>query len=224
MSITNWPLKERPRERLLKLGPQALSNAELLAIFLRTGTRGKTALDLGRDLLNDFGSLRVLMRASPTEFCKHRGLGNAKYAQLQAALELSQRYIYEDLQQGVIFTSAQQTKHYLVSQLRHQQREVFACLFLDTKNQLLAFEKLFYGSINSANVYPREIVKRALQLNAAAIILSHNHPSGNPAPSLEDKHLTQQLIKALELVDVRVVDHMIVGNNQVVSFAELGLL
>jgi DNA repair protein RadC len=224
MRITDWPHKERPRERLLKLGSYALSNAELLAIFLRTGIRGKTALDLGRDLLNDFGSLRALMEAPQNEFCKHRGLGMAKYVQLQAVLELNRRLIHENLQQKISLSSPQETKRYLVSQLRHQKREVFACLFLDVKNQLLCFEELFYGSLNSATVYPREVVKRALQVNAASVIFSHNHPSGNPTPSPEDKNLTEKLAHALKWVDVEVLDHIIVGGDDVASFAELGLL
>ncbi len=224
MRITHWPLKERPRERLLKFGPHVLSNAELLAIFLRTGTPGKTALDLGRDLLQDFGSLRALTEASESEFCKHRGLGVAKYAQLQAALELNRRCIHENLQQKKNFLNAQQIKAYLISQLGHQKREVFACLFLDTKNQLLCFEELFHGSIGNAEIYPREVIKRALQLNATGVVLCHNHPSGNLMPSHEDKYLTKQLTIALAFVDVKVLDHMIVGNNRVMSFVELGLL
>jgi DNA repair protein RadC len=166
MSISDWPLKERPRERLLKLGAQFLSNAELLAIFLRTGIRGKTALDLARDLLNHFGSLRGLMEATHEEFCQHRGLGTAKFAQLQAARELSNRCIQEDLQQGSLFSNAKHIQQYVISQLRHHKREVFACLFLDSKNRFLCFEVLFYGSLNSTTIHAREVVKCALACNA----------------------------------------------------------
>lgn len=225
MPITNWPLKERPRERLLEFGAQSLSNAELLAIFFRTGIRGKTALDLGRDLLNTFdGSLRGLLEASKEEFCKHRGLGMTKYVQLQAALELGKRHLYENLKPSTDFCTPQKIKNYLVSQLRHHKREVFACLFLDARHRVLCFEELFYGTLSNADIYPREVVKRALQVNAAAVIFSHNHPSGIAEPSLDDKGITQKLIKALAIVGVRVLDHMVVGEGQVISFAEKGFL
>lgn len=224
MTITDWPLQERPRERLLKFGAESLSNTELLAIFLRTGIKGKTALDIARELITTFGSLRALLEASYQELCQHQGLGQAKYAQLQAALELSHRCTYERLESGQELLSSQQTKHYLAAKLRHHTREVFACLFLDIRNRVLCFEELFYGTVDNASVHPREVVKRALQLNAANVILAHNHPSGVAEPSREDKNVTQQLIKALALVDIRVMDHMIVGDGQVVSFAELGLI
>jgi DNA repair protein RadC len=224
MSITNWPLKERPRERLLKLGAQALSNAELLAIFLRTGIPGKTALDLARELLSKFGSLRMLMEAKKEEFCGQKGLGVAKFAQLQAVTELSNRCMSESLQEGTYFENTMQTKQYVISQLGHQKREVFACLFLDSQHTFICFEILFYGSIRSASIHPREIVKRALELNAAAVIFAHNHPSGDPTPSLADKQLTQQLLETLDLIDIRVLDHMVVGGNKIASFAELNLL
>ncbi len=224
MPITDWPLKERPRERLLKLGAHALSNAELLAIFLRTGIKGKTALDLALELLSGFGSLRVLLEAPLEVFCQYCGLGDAKYAQLQAALELTRRYIQENLQSDPIFSNAQQVKNFLLSQMCHYKREVFACLFLNTQHKLICFEKIFYGTLNNASIHPREIVKRALELNAAAVILAHNHPSGKIEPSLADKEITQQLIKALALVEIHVLDHMIVGNNCVLSFSELGII
>ena len=224
MPITDWPLQERPRERLLKAGAPSLSNTELLAIFLRTGVPGKTALDVARHLLNSFGTLRNLLEAPYDMICRHPGMGSAKYAQLQAALELTRRHIHESLQYAYTFSSTQQTKQFLISKLRHHKREVFACLFLDSKNHLLAFEELFFGTINAATIHPREVVKRALYLNAAAVIFSHNHPSGIAEPSLHDQHITQQLTKALSLVDVQVLDHMIVGDSQVASLAELGLL
>jgi len=224
MPITHWPLQERPRERLLKLGATALSNTELLAIFLRVGIPGKTALDIARDLLNNFGGLRPLMDASEVDICQHAGLGSAKYAQLQAALELGRRYLDERLQKGEVLSNPNHTKRFLISKMRHHKREVFACLFLDIKNQLLAYEELFYGSIHGANVHPREVVKRALQLNASAVIVAHNHPSGATKPSADDKYITEQLVLALALVEIRVLDHMIVGDGGVASFAELGLL
>lgn len=225
MSITDWPLQERPRERLLKFGSHALSNAELVAIFLRTGIQGKTALDMARDLLTAFGSLRGLLEAPESDFCTHKGLGKAKYAQLQAILEINRRCMYENLQNNDQFLcNSQQTKQYLISQLRHRKQEVFVCLFLDIKNKILCFEELFYGTLDSANIYPREVIKRALQVNAAAVIFSHNHPSGCAEPSQEDRHITQRLVEAFTLIDIRVLDHMIVGDNQVTSFAELGLL
>lgn len=224
MKITHWPLEERPRERLLQLGPKALSTAELLAIFLRTGVPGKTALDISRDLLTKFGSLRALMEAPQKELCKQSGLGTAKYTQLQAALELSCRYMYEDLQKREALTCAQETKAYLVSQLRHQKREVFACLFLNNRNQILKFEELFRGSVSEAMVYPREIIKRALQLNASGVILSHNHPLGSAKPSPQDQELTHTIKKLLNAIDVRLLDHLVIGENDVSSFAEMGLL
>ena len=224
MAITDWPLTERPREKLLTLGAQALSEAELLAIFLRTGVSGKTAVDLARDLLKEFNGLRHLLEATQSRFCETRGLGAAKYVQLQAILELNRRHLQQTLQKTDTLSSALQTKHYLVSRLRHHKREVFACIFLNTRNHMLGFEELFWGTIDCANVYPREVVKRALHYNAAAIILAHNHPSGIAEPSAADKRMTSQLIKALELVDVRVLDHMIIGEEKVASFAELGLM
>lgn len=224
MSITDWPLQERPRERLLETGVAALSDAELLAIFLRTGVKGKTAVDLARDLLNEFGGLRDLLEAPLRDFCKLKGVGTAKYALLQAVLEIGRRYLKETLRRTDTMTDTQQTKQYCTLQLRHQQREVFACLFLDTRYRVLTFEEMFHGTINRATVYPREIVKRALDLNAAAIIFAHNHPSGVAEPSFADQQLTQQLKAMLTAVGIEVVDHMVVGDGHVTSFAELGLL
>ena len=224
MRITDWPLKERPRERLLQFGVHALSNAELLAIFLRTGIKGKTALDLSYQLLNIFGGFRDLLKASAQDFCKHPGLGQAKYAQLQAAVELTRRYIEEEEKDEQTFESSKQIKDFLFLQMKNHQREVFACLFLNTQHQLIAFEELFYGTLDSANIHPREIIKRALHLNAGAVVFAHNHPSGIAKPSLADKEMTRELISALTFVEIRVLDHMIIGKNEVFSFAEYGLI
>jgi DNA repair protein RadC len=220
MSITNWPESERPREKLLLRGPEALSDAELLAIFLRTGTRGKTALDLARELLNRFGSLSKLLNCSLTEFTATLGLGPAKYAQLQAAIELGQRYLKEPLSNADTLTNTNTVKQYLVSKLRNLDHEVFACLMLDTQNQLIRYQVLATGTHNEARVYPREVVKLALHYNAHAIILAHNHPSGNCQASEADLQLTRVLQDALGLVDVTVCDHIIVGCHRTFSFAE----
>jgi len=222
MSITDWPELERPREKLLHLGASSLSDAELLAIFLRTGTQGVTAVDLSRRLLKQFGSLNALMHAKQAEFCTGHGLGNAKYAQLQAVLEMARRYLKENISHENILNNPHDTKQFLKSQLAHQQREVFACLYLDTKHHVIAFEELFFGTIDSANVHPREVVKSTLQHNAAAVIFAHNHPSGNTTPSQADIDITHQLTKALNLIDIRVLDHLIIGNGDAVSLAELG--
>lgn len=224
MSISQWPLHERPREKLLIRGPTSLSDAELLAIFLRTGCAGKSAVDLARDLLREFGGLRRLLEADRDQFCSAYGLGTAKYSQLQAVMEMARRHISESLREGEIVTSAQLARDYVVAQLRHYRQEVFAVLFLDTQHRLLVFEHLFYGTIDGASIYPREVVKKALAHNAAAVILTHNHPSGIAKPSQSDIRITERLQAALELVDVRVLDHLVVGNGEVVSFAEHGLL
>jgi len=224
MSISDWPKQERPREKLLQHGPEHLSDSELLAIFLRTGIVGKTAVDMGRELLAHFGGLRPLLDAEPVSFMKIKGMGEAKYVQLQAAMEIGRRYLKETLEKGDAITSPTSTKQFLQAKLRAYQHEVFACLFLDNQHRLIEFKELFYGTIDSASVYPREIVKQVLKLNAAAVIFAHNHPSGVAEPSQADQQLTQRLIKALELVDVRVLDHLVIGEGDVVSFAERGLL
>lgn len=224
MAITDWPAQERPREKLLQQGPAALSDAELLAIFLRTGVSGKSAVDLARDLLTRFGGLRPLLEADQDNFCLAHGLGSAKYAQLQAVLEMARRHLQATLQRGDALESPQAVRQYLAAKLRHHTREVFACLFLDNKHRVIEFEPLFFGTINAASVYPREVVRRALDHNAAALILSHNHPSGVAEPSTADQQITQQLVKALEMIDVRVLDHMVIGDGEIVSFAERGLL
>ncbi len=223
MAISQWPLAERPREKLLQKGAEALSDAELLAIFLRTGCKGVTAVDLARQLLEGFGGLKPLLQASEIDFCRHHGLGSAKYAQLQAVLEMAKRHLFEQLSRGDALCSPAQTRQFLSAQLHNYPHEVFACLFLDNRNRVIAFEKMFYGTIDGASVYPREVLRMALKKNAAAVIFAHNHPSGVAEPSHADEQITQRLKEALALVDIRVLDHFIVGD-EVVSFAERGLL
>lgn len=224
MKLALWPSQERPREKLLNLGPAALSDAELLAIFLRTGMQGLSAVDLARALIEHFGSLRALFAANQREFCKHKGLGQVKYVQLQAMLELSKRYLSETLSRTKVFESAQQTRQFLTSQLRDEPNEVFAVLFLDSQHRMIVFKKIFFGTINAASVYPRVLVKYALEQNAAAIILAHNHPSGVAQPSQADQHITKRIQQAMGLIDVQVLDHFVVGDGECVSFAERGLL
>jgi DNA repair protein RadC len=224
MAITDWPEQERPREKLLRAGAVALSDAELLAIFLRVGVVGKTAVDLARDLLQHFKSLNGIFSASMDEVQQVHGMGESKYCQLQAVLEMSKRALGETLQQVDSFSSPAQVKAYLQLQLSHLLREVFDILFLDAQNRLIAYETLFEGSLMQTSVYPREVVKRALELNAAAVILSHNHPGGSASPSRADQQLTQTLKESLNLVDVTVLDHVIVAGQDTFSFSERGLI
>ncbi|MGS2718320.1 RadC family protein [Eionea flava] len=224
MAINDWPVAERPREKLLTSGASTLSDAELLAIFLRTGCAGLSAVDLARRLLNDFGDLRAILSADHRTFCQGKGLGDASYAQLQAVLEMAKRHLAESLTTGDIFSQSEKVKDYLSSQLRHRQQEVFAGLFLDSRHQLLRYQEMFFGTVNAASVYPREVVKLALDCNAVAVIFAHNHPSGVAEPSQSDRHITQQLIDSLQLIDVSVLDHIVVGDGQLCSFAERGWL
>jgi DNA repair protein RadC len=224
MPISSWPINERPREKLLTKGPAALSDAEILAIFLRTGREGLSALDLARELLDKFQGLRQLIDASQQEFCMTKGLGTVKYVQVKAAIELGRRYLQSELEAGDAFTSPEQTRDFLTLKLRAYPYEVFACLYLDNRHRLISFDELFRGTIDSAQVHAREVVRAALKYNAAAVIFSHNHPSGIAEPSQSDINLTQELRKALKLVDVRVLDHLIIGNSAATSFAERGLL
>lgn len=224
MAITDWPLAERPREKLLEKGAESLSDAELLAIFLRTGLQGITAVDLARKLLSEFGSLRQLLEADLTSFSAHKGLGPAKFAQLQAVLEMGRRHLWEQLQRGEALTSPDATRRFLQARLRDYPHEVFACLLLDNRHRVIAFEEMFRGTIDAASVYPREVVKLALARNAAALIVAHNHPSGVAEPSRADETLTRRLKEALALVDIRLLDHFVIGDGEVVSFAERGLL
>lgn len=223
MAISDWPEEERPREKLLARGSVVLSDAELLAIFLRTGVRGRTAVDLARDLLGAFGGLRQMLAASETDFCRHKGLGSAKYALLQAVLEMGRRHLYETVSRGDALTSPGDTRQFLAAHLRDYHHEVFAALFLDQRHRVIGYEELFSGTIDGASVHPREVVKKALAYNAAAMILAHNHPSGVAEPSSADERITRRLKDALSLVDVRVLDHFVVGD-EIISFAERGLL
>ncbi|MDD4966669.1 DNA repair protein RadC [Halothiobacillus sp.] len=223
MAITDWPEDERPRERLLKQGAAALSDAELFAIFLRTGVAGRSAVDLARDLLAHFGGVRGLLNASRRDFTEAKGLGDAKFTQLQAVLELARRHFAEELAEGAVIDSPEATRRFLQAQLRDAAQEVFAVLFLDQRHRVLAFERLFFGTINQSAVHPREVVKAVLRHNAAAVILAHNHPSGVAEPSTADREITLRLRDALNLIDVRLLDHMIVGD-RCTSMAELGMI
>ncbi len=224
MSIRDWPKSEQPREKLLKFGAPALSEAELIAIFLRNGTHGRTAMDVARDLLQQFGSVRGLLTASPAKFCNAPGLGLTRYATLHAMLELVRRHFLEVMQSGPALLNPQATRDYLRARLRDLPHEVFGCVYLDNRHRVIAFEELFRGTLDGASVYPREVVKQALAHNAAALILVHNHPSGVAEPSQADELITRRLKNALNLVEIRVLDHLIVGDSRCESFAERGLL
>ncbi|GGK74412.1 RadC family protein [Amphritea balenae] len=224
MTIRDWPSAERPREKLLQQGAGSLSDGELLAIFLRTGVKGSSAVDLARQLLQRFGGLRALISADQKSFCQEVGLGPAKYAQLQAVLEISRRCQSEKLQRDSVLESPDAVRDYLRLQLADRQREVFACLFLDNQHRVICFEELFQGTIDSATVHPREIVKVALSHNAAAVILAHNHPSGVAEPSQADRNITLVIRDALQILDIRLLDHMVVGDTQVISLAEQGVI
>jgi len=224
MSIRDWPDDERPREKLLKRGAAALSDAELLAIFLRVGVPGRSAVDLARDMLKEHGGLRRLLELDQAGFCATHGLGPAKYVQLQAVLELARRHLQDTLQRGDALQSVADTRRYLMAQMRHHPHEVFSCLFLDNKHRVIQYEELFFGTIDSSAVHPRQVVKRALHHNAAAVIAAHNHPSGVAEPSRADESMTLRLKDALATVDVRLLDHVVVGDGQIVSLAERGVL
>ena len=224
MSIKHWPQAERPREKLLSNGAQYLSDAELLAIFLRTGVKGKTAVDLARELLSQFGNLRKLLSADQQEFCSHAGLGKAKFAQLQAVLEMGKRHYWQQLESGKTLTDPSSAQAFITSKLRDHRHEVFACMFLDNRHRVICFEEMFRGTIDGASVYPREVLQQCLKHNAAAVIFAHNHPSGVSEPSTSDLEITQKLVKSLNLVDIRVLDHIIIGESECTSFAQLGLL
>ena len=225
MAISDWPKAERPRERLLEQGAAVLSDAELLAIFLRVGLRGKSAVDLARQLIGRFGSLNRLFAASQAEFSTIPGMGPAKFAQLQAVIEMSRRALGEEMKDSDALTSPATVRDYLKLHLCGLAHEVFFALWLDSQNRLIVGEELFRGTLTQTSVYPREVVKRALWHNAAAVVLAHNHPSGVSEPSPADQSLTRELKQALALIDVRVLDHFIVaGQCQPLSFAERGLL
>ncbi|PSU64239.1 RadC family protein [Photobacterium phosphoreum] len=224
MSLKQLPLASRPREKLLSHGCDALTDAELLAIFLRTGIKGMNALELATYLLQEFGSLRALLGADKETFCQVKGLGPAKFALLQAVLALGERYLEEILKKDNALTNPQNTRQYLVKKLRHKQREAFYILFLDNQHRVITGEVLFEGTLDCVSVYPREVVKRSLELNAAALILAHNHPSGVAEPSQADHRITRKISDSLALVDIRVLDHFIVGEGDIISFAERGWL
>jgi DNA repair protein RadC len=224
VSISDWPAGERPRKKLLTRGAQSLSDAELLAIFLRTGIPGKSAVDMARDMIKVFGSLKAILTASCNDFCDIPGLGPGKYVLLQAVTELAQRCLQEKMLREDVFANSGVTRRFVQSKLCRYGREVFLCLFLDNQNRLIAQEELFLGTIDGASVHPREVVKQALYHNAAALIFAHNHPSGVAEPSQADISITQRLKRLLEEVDIRILDHLIVGDGEVNSLAEKGLI
>jgi DNA repair protein RadC len=223
MAITDWAVEDRPREKLLNKGAEALTDAELLAIFLRTGIKGKTAVDLARDLIDDNGGLSQLLAANEEQLCRSKGLGQAKYVQMQAVVEMSRRYLEEKIYRGDALDNPEDVKNYLKARLQSYPFEVFSCLFLDNKHRVIEYEELFRGTIDGASVHPRELVRRVLHHNAAAIILAHNHPSGIAEPSPQDIEITNKLKQTLDMIDVRVLDHFVIGD-EMVSFAERGLL
>jgi DNA repair protein RadC len=223
MAISDWPVEERPRERLLALGAGALSDAELLAVLLRSGVRGKSAVDLGRDLLQQFGSITRLLQEGPAR-ARLKGLGEAKRAQFAAAIELARRSTKEELKTGTALSSPGAVRDYLRLAIGARPHEVFVCIWLDAQHRVIRFEEPFHGTLTQTSVYPREIVKAALACNAAAVIFAHNHPSGLAQPSQADELLTANLKEALALIEVKVLDHFIIAGNQAISFAERGLL
>ncbi len=224
MTISDWTDGERPREKLLRKGATALSDAELLAIILRVGTRNQNALELANTLLERFSGLARLMDCHLSELRRIDGVGPGKYSQLKAVLELSRRYLEGQMRKGKVFSNSKLTRDYLMSRLKGYPHEVFGCLFLDNRHKIISFEELFTGTISTAMVHPREVVRKALSHNAAAVIFCHNHPSGNPEPSDADRLLTERLCSTLELIEVRVLDHIVVGDGGSVSFAERGWL
>jgi DNA repair protein RadC len=224
MSIAHWPVDDRPREKLIAKGAGALSDAELVAIFLRTGMRGRSAVDLARELMTRFGSLSALFAADADALCSVAGLGAAKASQLSAVMEMARRALKEKLDRGSALGSPQAVRDYLRLKLQDRPHEIFVGVFLDAQNRVLAVEELFRGTLTQTSVYPREVVKRALHHNAAALIFAHNHPSGVAEPSRSDEALTQALKQALALVDVKVLDHFVIGGGAAMSFAERGLL
>ena len=224
MSMKDLPAEQRPREKLLARGPAALADTELLALLLRTGYRGRGVFALAEDLLAACNGLAGLLQADLSQLARVKGLGPAKRAELAAVMELARRALAQQMRAAPIFESPQHVKDYLALQLAGQTREVFAVLFLDAQQRLLHWQEMFSGTLTQTSVYPREVVRRALELNAGAVVLAHNHPSGVAEPSRADQYLTQTLKSALALVDVRVLDHMVVGRGSVVSMAERGLL
>ena len=224
MSIKDWPISERPRDKLLSKGSTALSDAELLALLIGSGGRGQSAVSLARNLLKKFEGLRSVCDASRNNLCLQQGIGITTYSRIQATLELGRRYLLETISRGDAFENPSMTRRFLAAKLRHHAHEVFGVLFLDNAHRVIAFEELFHGTINGANVYPRLVLQRALSHNAAAVIFAHNHPSGVAEPSKADQQITDTLSSVLSMVDIRVLDHFIIGDAESVSFAERGLL
>ena len=224
MSIADWPREERPREKLLARGPGALSDAELLALFIQNGTRGASAVDVARSALDEAKGLRGLLDLGADRLATISGIGPARSALLKAAVEIATRYLEERIRRSDALTSPSHTSQYLCARLRSRPHEVFACLFLDNRHRVICFEEMFRGTIDGASVHPREVAKRALELNAAALIAAHNHPSGVAEPSRSDHAITRRLHEALALIDVRLLDHFVIGDGEVVSFAERGWL
>jgi DNA repair protein RadC len=224
MKIRDWPAAERPREKLIADGPGRLSDGELLAVLLGSGRRGLTAVDLARGLIRDFGSLRELLCADPRECLAKEGIGPARYATLQAALEIARRHFLHIMRTGPALNTPKDLCAFLHTQLRDKPYELFCVLYVDVHNRLIKFEELFRGTVNESGVHPREVAREALRQNAFGVILAHNHPSGLPEPSLADMEVTRLLQKALALLDVQVLDHIIVGDRRCVSFKDRGLL
>tara|TARA_R110000868_G_scaffold269522_2_gene528859 strand:- start:569 stop:1243 length:675 start_codon:yes stop_codon:yes gene_type:complete len=224
MPISDWPEYDRPREKLLAHGEQSLTDAELIAIFLRTGTRRHSALAIARQLLEDFGSVKNLLQAPLVTLTSHHGIGHAKYTALKAAVELGRRCLTHPILNGDTLNSSSKTQLFIAGHLRHHSSEVFACAFMTNHFRLIRFDEIFLGSIHEATVYPREIVRRGILYNAARVILAHNHPSGIALPSEADKSVTTTIKQALALVDIKLIDHIIVGSSGTYSFAEEGLI
>lgn len=222
--ICYWPESERPREKLLERGAQALSDAELIALLLGSGTRGRSAVDVARSLIEEFGSLREMLSADKQRWENRRGIGPARYATLMGALEISRRFMLEPLRETPTLATPEATRRFLLAQLRDRHYEVFCCLFLDNRHRLLGFEEIFRGTIDGANVYSREIVRQTLLYNAASVLVAHNHPSGSIEPSPADEGVTRRLRQALSLIEVRLLDHFVVGDGKCYSFSEHGLL
>lgn len=224
LSIKDWPTNEQPRSKFLNLGPDSLSDAELLAIFLHSGTKGKSAVDLARELIVKFSSLRGLLECSKHEFCQIEGLGIARYVLLQAVLEMGRRHLFQQLKSNPIVKNSNRMKDFLLAELRHLKQEVLAGVFLDNACRVIHYDVLARGTLSETSVYPREIIKDCLKHNAAALVLAHNHPSGVTQPSAADLHLTENIQQSLKVIDVSLIDHVIVGDGQTFSFAEQGLI
>lgn len=222
MNLIDWPASEKPREKLLSEGAQSLSDSELLAIILRTGVKGMPVLDFARELIQKFQGIRNLLEANPKDLSAFPGLGKAKCAEIKVIVEMAKRYLSESLKSGSVLNNSEETRNYLTFCLRGRSQEVFACLFLDTQCRVIRYEELFHGTIHEAKIYPREVVKRSLELNASSVIFAHNHPSGDATPSMADQLITERLKFALASMDIKVLDHLVIGEGEIHSFAENG--